>query len=113
MGNDGSEAAVALENAVLSGIAAAGGEGWRFGTGIVPQFRFCLNHGGCDFGVYLRSKENHITLCLSQDGGLPMTRANERKLEGFLNRGEYKKQSPQSSEKKQILVGWEGFTKRT
>lgn len=91
VGNDGSKAAVALENAVLSGIAAAGGEGWRFGTGIVPQFRFCLNHGGCDFGVYLRSKDNHITLCLSQDGGLPMTRANERKLEGFLNRGEYKK----------------------
>lgn len=91
VGNDGSETAAALESAVLSGIAAAGAEGWRFGAGVAPKFRYCLSQGGCDFGVYLRLQNDHVSLCLSQDGGLPMTRVNERKLEGFLNRGEYKR----------------------
>lgn len=94
VGNDGSEAAGALERALLAGVSASGAEGWRFGVGILPQFRYCLNQGGCDFGIYIGLENDHVSLRLSQDGGLPMTRGNERKLEGYLNRGEYKKAGP-------------------
>lgn len=90
VGCDGSEAASSLRSALISGVTASGAEAWDFGGGIRTQFDFCMEETRCDFGVYITAGESG---CLSfvQDGCLPMTRACERKLEGYLNRGEYKR----------------------
>lgn len=94
VGNDGSVVASSLEKAVLSGIAASGAEGWCFGSGIESQFKYCLYQAGCAFGVYISARDSHLSFHLTQEGGLPMSRVNERKLEGYLNRGEYKHADP-------------------
>ena len=90
VGSDGSAEADALRSALVSGVAASGSEIWDFGGGIRTQFDFCMDETRCDFGVYLTAEEK---ACLSfvQDGCLPMSRAFERKLEGYINRGEYKR----------------------
>lgn len=86
-------ASKALASACISGILAAGGQAWDFGPCLESQFLFAMDKGRADFGIYI---DAGLTASLRITGrdGLPMQREMERKLEGALNRREYKRSAP-------------------
>lgn len=79
-----------FRRALAGGITAAGANVLDFGEAFGAEYDFCLYKSEADFGIYIDS--NIITnVMVSEKRGIPMMRGLERKLEGFLNRGEYKK----------------------
>lgn len=84
--------AKALAFAVISGILSAGGEVWNLGECAEPQMDFALREAGLDLGCYVDG--GVVTkLKLFAENGLPLSRKQERKIEGGLNRSEYNKVS--------------------
>ncbi len=83
------EAGKSLAFAVISGIMCAGSDVWDFRTLSGAEFDFCCNKSGAYFGIYVQSGL-HTTITVSELHGLPLTRAQERRLESYLNRGEGK-----------------------
>lgn len=94
VGSDWSRSASALAQAVLSGIVSAGSDAFDFGACIQTQFDYCCRQSECDFGVFIHINGTHALLTFVQDGSLPLHRSAERKLEGYLNRGETKQALP-------------------
>ncbi len=86
------QSGVALYYAVISGIVAAGANVWTFGECIESQFNFCLSKSLADYGIYI---DGGIiaTIKIVEKGSMPTSRPIERKLEGAINRGEYKRVS--------------------
>lgn len=86
----GGRAAEALAHAFTAGVMAAGGEALQFGECIAPVHEFCMRRTDAAIGAHIHAgPTTHVYL--SDRGGIPLTRAQERKLEGCLNRGEYVK----------------------
>lgn len=83
----------ALYHAIVSGIMASGATVWDFKSCIENQFKFCLAKSTVDFGIYIDGG-NITTIRLFEKGGLSTCRAVERKLEGNINRGEFKRVIP-------------------
>lgn len=84
------QSSLCLYYAVLSGIMAAGGTAWGFGECIVSQAEFCFAKSMAEFGVYIDGG-SISTIRLFEKGGLSTCRSVERKLEGGINRGEFKR----------------------
>ncbi|WP_312645103.1 sugar phosphate nucleotidyltransferase [Hydrogenoanaerobacterium sp.] len=83
-------AARVLAQALVSGILSAGCDALDFGAGFEAMFRFNLAFCGLKLGVFISGGET-ASLRLFTVGGLPATRAQERAIEGTLQRGEYKR----------------------
>lgn len=90
--SDGSLSGRALKYSLMSGILSTGSNLWDFGENFDSQFDFCMNKSGADYGIHL-SSDHSVRIHLADKGGLPLTRSDERKLEGAVNRGEYRKVS--------------------
>lgn len=93
--SDSSRTAYSFAQAVAAGAASAEGNVLDFGVCIRPEFSFGAERSGCDFGVYISQEGARTRLVVLQNGILPLERAAERKLEGFLNRGEQKQAPPE------------------
>lgn len=93
--SDFSASASAFVQAVLSGIVSTGSSALDFGSCIRPQFDYCCRQSECDFGVYISCRKTEVRISFTQDGSLPLRRSAERKLEGYLNRGETKQALPE------------------
>jgi len=83
-------AARVLTQALISGVLSAGCDALDFGAGFEAMFRFNLAFCGLKLGVFISGGET-ASLRLFTAGGLPATRAQERVIEGALQRGEYKR----------------------
>lgn len=83
-------ASESLALAIASGVTAAGAEAWIFGAATAPAAAYCTAVGklsaGCfaDAGVTAK-----ISLCSGD--GLPLSRSEEKIIEGGINRGEYRR----------------------
>lgn len=100
IGYQSSASSTGLHHAIISGIVAAGGNVWSFGDCIQSQFSFCMTKSMVDYGIYIEGG-NTTKIKIVERGGMPTSRAIERKLEGSINRGEY---SSVSSEKMGYVV---------
>lgn len=90
IGYRGTAPAKALAYAIISGIMSAGGEVWNIGECIETELDFALRNASLDLGCYVDA--GIITkLKIMSANGLPLTRKQERKIEGGLNRSEYNK----------------------
>lgn len=85
-------ASKSLAMAVAAGVTAAGAEAWFFGVCSAPALEFCTAKSGLAAGCWV---EAGITakLRLCSGDGLPLTRAEEKIIEGGLNRSEYRRAS--------------------
>jgi mannose-1-phosphate guanylyltransferase/phosphomannomutase len=85
---DKNNASLALKNALLSGISGAGGTGGDCGFAPFPELVNLSRLVGADMLVHVsalaRTRVNITAGC-----GLPIERADERKIEGSLARGDY------------------------
>lgn len=82
-------ASQALALAVASGVTAAGADAWLFGEATEPALSFCTAESGlaagCRIDAGITAK---ISFCSSD--GLPLTRSEEKIIEGGVNRSEYR-----------------------
>lgn len=79
-----SKAALALENAVASGLSSAGAEVWRFGETTFGQSCFAMNTTGAKLGIFINA-EFSTALKFFDKGGLKLPVRLERKIENALN----------------------------
>lgn len=83
-------ASKSLALAVASGVTAAGAEAWLFGAATAPALAFCTAKSklsaGCWIDAGITAK---IRFCSSD--GLPLTRSEEKIIEGGINRNEYRR----------------------
>ncbi len=102
---DFNSASEALKQGVISGVLSSGADVYDFGQTAISQFKYSVLKSGADFGVYIHSgkvTEIHLT----ESDGLPLTRASERKVEGGINRQEYKKSQYDSFGRLYNLTGF-------
>ncbi len=90
VGYKNSPASESLAMAVVSGITAAGAEAWLFGETSGPELDFCVARSGLAAGCRV---EAGITakLKLCSGDGLPLSRSEEKIIEGGINRSEYRR----------------------
>ncbi len=87
-----SPASKSLAMAVASGVTSAGGEVWFFGASSAPALEYCTAKSGLAAGCWVEAGITaKIRLCSGD--GLPLTRSEERIIEGGVNRSEYKRAS--------------------
>lgn len=83
-------ASKSLALAIASGVTAAGAEAWLFGSCTAPALAYCTARSrlsaGCRADAGVTAK---ISLCSGD--GLPLSRSEEKIVEGGLNRGEYRR----------------------
>ncbi len=87
--DDGSLASQIYKKALVSGIQSAGGEVVNLGTTWEAMLSYAVRTLGADAGVYCDSAGNRTSLRLCGADGLPLTRKEERKIEGCLRSAEY------------------------
>lgn len=92
VGRNGSPASNALCMAAISGILSSGGTVWNLGECTETELDFALRQGAPSAGCYISAG---VTAKLKIFGkhGLPLTRAEERKVENGMNRGEFPRMS--------------------
>lgn len=83
-------ASKSLALAIAAGVTAAGAEAWLFGSCTAPALAYCAAKSrlsaGCRADAGVTAK---ISLCSGD--GLPLSRSEEKIVEGGLNRGEYRR----------------------
>ena len=80
----------ALKYSAMSGVLSTGSNLWDFGVNFESQFDFCMLKSMADYGVYI-SSDGAARIKIVAKGGLPLPRSQERKLEGAVNRSEYRR----------------------
>lgn len=88
--HNGGNCANALQLAFVAGAMAAGGTVWDFGECIESEFEFAMRKSKVPIAAYINSGISTNVRLLDR-GAMPLTRKQERKLEGCLNRAEYAK----------------------
>ena len=87
-----SPASKSLAMAVAAGVTSAGGEVWFFGEASAPALEYCTAKSGLSAGCWVEAGITaKIRLCSGD--GLPLTRSEEKIIEGGVNRSEYKRAS--------------------
>lgn len=85
-------ASKSLAMAVAAGVTSAGGEVWFFGASSAPALEYCTARSGLAAGCWVEAGITaKIRLCSGD--GLPLTRSEEKIIEGGVNRSEYKRAS--------------------
>lgn len=83
-------ASKSLALAIASGVTAAGAEAWLFGSCTAPALEYCTARSrlsaGCRADAGVTAK---ISFCSGD--GLPLSRSEEKIIEGGLNRSEYRR----------------------
>lgn len=83
-------ASKSLALAAAAGVAAAGAEAWLFGVTTAPALYYCTAKSrlsaGCWFDAGITAK---IRFCSAD--GLPLSRSEEKIIEGGINRSEYRR----------------------
>ncbi len=80
----------ALSLSLASGIMSSGSNAVDFGECTEQQLAFCMDKVNSKIGCYIDG--GSVTkLKILSEGGLPITRKEERKIEAGINRGEYSK----------------------
>ncbi|MBC8545856.1 NTP transferase domain-containing protein [Clostridiaceae bacterium NSJ-31] len=92
VGGAGDPATQVMRQALIAGVLSTGCDVLDFGPCFESLFRFDLSFCGVGLGVYLGGGEE-AGARLFTFGGLPATRAQERSVEGALQRGEYRRSS--------------------
>lgn len=87
-----SPASKSLAMAVAAGVTAAGGEVWFFGASSAPALEYCTAKSGLAAGCWVEAGITAKIRICSGDG-LPLTRSEEKIIEGGVNRSEYKRAS--------------------
>ena len=85
-----SAASKSLAMAVCSGVTASGGEAWFFGECSAPALAYCTARSGLTAGCWVEAGVTAKLRLFSGDG-LPLTRSEEKIIEGGLNRSEYRR----------------------
>ncbi len=98
VGCNGEPAAMALKNALLSGISSSGGTCFDCENITLPVLAYTARLLNCNLLVFINSSDK-TDIIIKNKGLLPLTRAQERLLEGGLKRGEY------------LSAGWESFSR--
>lgn len=90
VGYKDSPASESLAMAVAAGITAAGADAWLFGETSGPELDFCVARSGLAAGCRV---EAGITakLKMCSGDGLPLSRSEEKIIEGGINRSEYRR----------------------
>ena len=90
VGYKDSPASESLAMAIASGITAAGAEAWIFGETSEPELDFCVAKSGLAAGCRVDAGVTaKIKLCSGD--GLPLSRSEEKIIEGGVNRSEYRR----------------------
>lgn len=95
---NGEPAAVALKNALLSGISSSGGTCFDCENITLPVLAYTGRLLNCKLLVFVNSSDK-TDILIKNRGLLPLTRTQERLLESGLKRGEY------------LSAGWESFSR--
>lgn len=90
VGSVGGKAAKALKAAFISGALSTGAHVWDFGQILESVMAFAVNYCGLEISAYI-SGGSVCSIKMLGSGGLPIGRQLERELEGYLNRGEFKR----------------------
>ncbi|MCD7730403.1 MAG: NTP transferase domain-containing protein [Oscillospiraceae bacterium] len=90
IGCNNTSAAHALALALASGIMSAGGEAWFLGNAAEPELSHCVRICGASAGCYIDAGISAKLKFFSSDG-LNLSRAEEKIIEGGINRGEYRR----------------------
>lgn len=89
VGRDGTKKSSVMLLALSSGLADGGSEVWDFGECFEAELNFLVNLCGLDSGMFVSCQEScRISLCA--ENGLPACRSFERKIEGGMNRCEFR-----------------------
>ncbi|NMB30954.1 MAG: hypothetical protein GX988_05900, partial [Clostridiales bacterium] len=88
--HNGGNCSNALHLAFISGVMAAGGTVWDYGECIESEFEFSMRKSKVPIAAYINSGISTNVRLLDR-GAMPLTRKQERMLEGCLNRAEYSK----------------------
>lgn len=87
--SDSFPASVMIKDALVCGLQSAGVEVLDFGQGITPMHRFAVRAKECKSGIHVRvhsPNADKINLLFTNEKGGNITRAQERKIEGALDR---------------------------
>ncbi len=98
VGCNGEPSAIALKSALLSGISSTGGSCFDCKSLTLPVLAYTGRLLNCKLLVYVNS-ENKTDIMIKNRGLLPLTRSQERLLEGGIKRGEF------------LSVGWDSFSR--
>lgn len=90
VGYKNDKASKAIAFSFISGAMSAGASVLDFGSCVEPQLGFCMGISSAKIGCYI-DVGNQARLKVIAENGLPLTRAQERKIESGLNRAEYRK----------------------
>ena len=89
VGHDGTKKSAVMHLALLSGLSDGGSAVWDFGECFEAELSFLVNYCSLNSGMFVScTDENRISLC--GENGLPPCRAFERKVEGAMNRCEFR-----------------------
>lgn len=92
VGYKASAASKSLALAAAAGITAAGAEAWLFGESSAPALAYCTAKSGLAAGCWIEAGITAKIRICSGDG-LPLTRSEEKIIEGGVNRSEYRRAS--------------------
>ena len=98
VGCNGEPSAIALKSALLSGISSTGGTCFDCENLTLPILAYTGRLLNCKLLVFVNS-ENKTDIIIKNRGLLPLTRSQERLLEGGIKRGEF------------LSVGWDSFSR--
>ena len=80
----------AFADACAAGLMASGAKAWNFGKCVFSQFQFCLAKSRADFGIYIAAEDSGTSIRIVERCGMPLRRSYERKIEGAVNRSEFR-----------------------
>ncbi len=90
VGYKDSPSSKSLALALAAGITAAGADAWIFGSTSEPELDFCTASSGLSAGCWIEAGITAKIKPCSGDG-LPLSRSEERIIEGGMNRSEYRR----------------------
>ncbi|RYD05647.1 hypothetical protein N752_07060 [Desulforamulus aquiferis] len=86
---DSFPASIMIKSALASGLQSSGVEVLDFGQGITPMHRFAVRANNCKGGIHVRinsHRSDKINLLFTNELGGNISRGQERKIEGTLDR---------------------------
>lgn len=98
VGCNGEPSAIALKSSLLSGISSTGGTCFDCENLTLPILAYTGRLLNCKLLVFVNS-ENKTDIIIKNRGLLPLTRSQERLIEGGIKRGEF------------LSVGWDSFSR--
>lgn len=88
---DGHSSTYMVKSALLAGLMSTGIQVFDLGNLIVPVHRYGIRSLRLNGGIHIyRAGKNRVNIRLLNDKGIDYSRAEQRKIEGIMNREEYR-----------------------